>query len=237
MTTDPWAEALEHIADENVLLMIGPGAPDSLPPGIERRHVPPGTLIAVAEGARLAAPHRPILAAGGDCDLYGAQLGDLLHAIRRNTGIACLVADNGMAESDHTSASDGPAAYPLEPLSMALAAGGTFIAQGLGDQHLAHLAEMALHHPGFALVNVWQQPYDLTTLHSLDGEPDYDPFDRSAAMEWAVDPDRVSTGIFYREPERPALEALVLPNGGLAGTPGHTAAWEYALYLDREEEA
>lgn len=228
MTADAWLATLAPLVDEGALLLIGPGAPDPLPPAAIRRHVPPGTLIPLAEGARLANPDRPVVIVGGDADLYGLQLGDLLHAVRRNATVVCIVADNGLAAG--TAATAGAGQYPLMPLLLALAAGSTFVAQGLSNKRLLRLADLAFHHPGFALVNVLERPFDPSGMHILDGEWDHDEFDQTSAMEWAADPDRVATGVFYREPDRDALEAVVLPRTG----PGQAAAWNRALYLTEE---
>ena len=105
MTLDAWTATLAPLIDEGALLLIGPGAPDPLPPSALRRHVPPGTLIPLAEGARLANPDRPVVVLGGDADIYGVQLGDLLHAVRRNATVVCIVADNGLAAGTAATAS------------------------------------------------------------------------------------------------------------------------------------
>ena len=134
---NPLGNALLAAADAGALILLGPGAPDELPNAVQRRHVPGGVLIPLAEGARLADVSTPVVVAGGDADLYGNGLGDLLHAVRRNIGVTCLVADNGMSAP-----------------RLALAAGASFVAQATPDMEAAGLIREALAHPGFALVNI-----------------------------------------------------------------------------------
>jgi 2-oxoglutarate/2-oxoacid ferredoxin oxidoreductase subunit beta len=220
---------------EGAVLLAGPGVKAHLPEGAECRHVPAGKLIPMAEGARLADPTRPVLAIGGDSDVYGAGLGDLLHAARRNTGLACVVVDNGMAAPGAATGAGG--LYPLRPLALALAAGGTFVAQAVPEEDLGALTERALHHVGFALINIRQdwQPHG---THNLETDAAYDGFDREEALERAANPEQEFTGVLFREPERSSFEAMVHWQ-----SPPVTAVstvewdeWERLLYADWDDE-
>lgn len=146
------AASLAEAADRGALILTGPGAGGLLPPGVAGRQLPPATLIPVAEGARLANPSRPVVALGGDADVFGTGLGDLLHAVRRNTGVTCVVLDNGTAGNG--AATEGPAEYPLNPTGLARAAGATFVVGEPPGPRLVEALAGALAHPGFALVHV-----------------------------------------------------------------------------------
>lgn len=143
---------LAEAATGGALILSGPGARSLLPAGVPVRHLPPATLIPVAEGARLANPSRPVVALGGDADVFGTGLGDLLHAVRRNTGVTCVVLDNGSAGGGVPT--EGPAEYPLNPTDLARAAGATFVAAEPPGPRLAGRMAEALAHPGFALLHV-----------------------------------------------------------------------------------
>lgn len=202
-------QAIEAAVQEGAILLMGPGVRLRLPDSAECRHVPAGRLIPMAEGARLADPTRPVLAIGGDDDVYGAGLGDLLHAVRRNTGVTCLVADNGMAAPGAAAATGAGGLYPLRPLALALAAGGTYVAQSVPEEDLGGLVERALHHSGFALIN-FRQDWQPHGSYNLDTDAAYDGFDREEALERAADPEQQYTGVLFREPERAAFEELAV---------------------------
>lgn len=122
-----------------VLAAPGPAA------GVVRsdRQVPAGSLIPVAEGARLADPSRPVVAVGTCPDLYGEGLGSLLHAAARNVGVVCLVTEHG-----------GPEEPAMNHVGLALAAGATFVAEDACGEEATAMMDAALAHSGFALVEV-----------------------------------------------------------------------------------
>lgn len=160
--TSPIAAALEAVAgaQAGALILVGPGAPDDLPPAIQRRHLPGGgVLLPLAEGARLVDPTTPVIAIGGDGDIYGEGLGHLLHAVRRNTGVTCFVANNGLAAPGLATAGPG------RPAALALAAGATFVAEVPPEGDLAGIARQALDHPGFALIDI--SPGAVPAIHQL----------------------------------------------------------------------
>lgn len=192
--SDPWRQALEAAAREGALLLVGPGVADPLPPGVERRHVPPGTCIPLAEGARLANPARPVVVACGDGDVYGTGLGALLHAMRRNTGVTCLVADNGM--SAPRSATVGPGEYPIRPADLARAAGGTYMAEVQSHEAaLVGVTQQALYHPGFALVHIYDRG-----VEEAPGILHRDP-DRAAFEQVVVGQAPLVTAVWTPEPD------------------------------------
>jgi hypothetical protein len=232
-----WLErSLLHAHDQGALILLGPGVDAPLPPAAARRHVPGGTLVALAEGARLADPRRPIVAFGGDSDMYGAGLGDLLHAARRNTDLTVLVLENGLAEGGAApSTAEGP--YPLSPLALVTAAGATLVAQELPHENVAGLTERAIQHPGFALINVHHTPEPDESI-SLEDVPDYDRYSRREALEFAADPEGIYRGVLFADPDRQAFESLVLGQAPAVTTVNTTdwSGWEYILFGDEGEE-
>jgi hypothetical protein len=157
VTAHPLAEALEAVIRADGLLLIGPGAPDPLPPGVPRRHVPPDTLCSLAEGARLATgPGRPVVALGGESDLCGASLGALMHAARRNTGITCIALAEGPGKNPPPGVRCGPPHTAL--LDLVRAAGGTHLAECALDERLTGLVTGAMAHAGFSLLHVAGAP-------------------------------------------------------------------------------
>lgn len=227
-------EALGAAVLENALVLAGPDLNVDFPPGLPHRTVPAAMLVPLAEGARLADRTRPVLAAGADGDIYGPALGDLLHAVRRNVGVTCLVLQNGVTGGGV--AAVGPGEYPLKPLALALAAGGTFVAQGVPEEDLGHLTAHALHHPGFALVNI-RQDYHPDGVHAIEDEPEYDRFDRRDALQFAAATDRITTGILFREPERASFEETALGQAPLVTTVSTVdwEDWERIIYEGWEE--
>jgi len=115
----------------------------------------------------------------------------------------------------------------LRPLALAVASDCSFVARGFaGDgEHLAKLIQMAIKHRGFALVEVLQpcptfnrrntfQWYS-QRVYKLDEAKDYDPEDRTAAfnkaLEWG---DRIPIGVIYKNDRRIFEDYL-----GLTGKP------------------
>jgi 2-oxoglutarate ferredoxin oxidoreductase subunit beta len=125
--------------------------------------------------------------------------------------------------------------HPVDPLSLALASGASFVARGYaGDvRHLTGLLVEAMTFSGFALVDVLQpcvswnrdQTYEFygERVYKLEDEG-YDPTDVAAArervLEWG---ERIPIGVFYRKERKvyrenfPFLEGEALIRRGLSG--------------------
>jgi 2-oxoglutarate/2-oxoacid ferredoxin oxidoreductase subunit beta len=130
-----------------------------------------GRGIAAAQGVKLANPTLNVIAFGGDGDSYGEGLEHTVFAAKRNADVTLLVHDNGtyalttgQFSPTSTVGFKGPSAPkgsiepPLNPLSLLLEAGATFVARGYAGRldHLAHLIVAAVKHPGFSLIDVLQ---------------------------------------------------------------------------------
>ena len=210
-TEHVWAGLASSELPHGSLVLVGLGlaADTVMPPesGVVVRHVPGGAVIALAEGARLADPVRPVVAVAGDGDLYGCGLGPLLHASRRNTGVTCIAVENGMAGPNLPSV--GPGEFALRPLAMALAAGATFVAQGLSRSSTEGLIREAVQHPGFALVAI-RDRYTPTEPPIVDADEDYDRHSLADALTQVLDPEQVITGLLYSNPERQSFEQVAV---------------------------
>ncbi len=160
-----------EIPQEEVVLVSGIGCSSHMPNflkvyGLQTLH---GRGIPVATGIRLANPKLTVMVYGGDGDIYGIGGNHLLHACRRNVDIITIVSNNSVYGLTTGQASPttpvgtitrttprGSIENPLNPISVALSAGATFVARGFsGDlKHLSWVIKEAIDHRGFAFVDV-----------------------------------------------------------------------------------
>jgi 2-oxoglutarate ferredoxin oxidoreductase subunit beta len=189
-------------------------------------HVVHGRVLPAAMGLKLANRDLTVIAAGGDGDAYAIGMGHFMHALRRNVDLTYIVMDNhiyGLTKGQYSPTSDhgfktkttpkGNIEEPVRPLTTALAAGATFVAQGFSSwqPQLAEIIQRAMRHPGFALVNVISpcvtynkiNTYDWykQNLTNLDTVAGYDPHDRLRAMQIVHEKDELVTGILFEDPE------------------------------------
>jgi 2-oxoglutarate/2-oxoacid ferredoxin oxidoreductase subunit beta len=183
-----------------------------------------GRPLPVAIGAKLANSGLTVLAIGGDGDGYGEGGNHFLHALRRNHDITYLVHDNqiygltkGQASptSDQgfvTSTTPEGVISALNPIGLAIAAGGSFVARAFaGDiDHLSAIIQQGIQHRGFSLVDILQPCVSFNRkntfqwyrerVYRLEDEDGYDPTDkrqvRGKAEEWG---ERIPLGVIYRE--------------------------------------
>lgn len=127
-----------------------------------------GRMAPIATGAVAANGELRYVGISGDGDSLSIGLGHLAHAIRRNVRLTYVIANNGVygltkgqlsASADVGSTARHGAVNlvpPIDPLSLGLAMGATFLARGFsGDRpQLVAILEAALDHRGFALVDV-----------------------------------------------------------------------------------
>ncbi|MBI4080597.1 MAG: 2-oxoacid ferredoxin oxidoreductase [Candidatus Levybacteria bacterium] len=225
-----------------VVLVSGIGCSSKLPYwvktyGFNGLH---GRPMPVAEGIRLANHGLKVIVIGGDGDQYGEGGNHLMHAARRNVDLTLLIHNNqiyGLTTGQYsptTSIGDKNKATPVpvteapvNPMSLGLAAGATFVARGFsGDnKQETQLLVEAVKHKGFAMVDTMQPcvtfnhhntfSWFYERVYKLE-EAGHDPKDKiqafARAEEWPLrralkegEKEKVATGIFYRE-ERPTWE-------------------------------
>ena len=182
-----------------------------------------GRAVATAIGMKLANHQMPVCAIAGDGDCYGEGGNHFLHACRGNHDIKVIVHDNRVyglttgqvaptADKGYPSKStpNGIIELPIDPLSLAITQGATFVAQSFaGDlKHMSEMIKLAFQHTGFALVNILQPcvtfnkvntyPYYMQRSYKLDAN--YNPEDRMGAVQKAleVQTEKFPLGVIYR---------------------------------------
>ena len=114
---------------------------------------------------------------------------------------------------------DGTNQQPVNPLALALAAGGTFIAQSFSSDSQRHteVVREAIEHDGFGFVNVYSpcvtfndvDTYDYfreSIVDVGDEEFDHDRGDYDAASDLIMDRDREYQGVIYQDEDSVGFE-------------------------------
>jgi 2-oxoglutarate/2-oxoacid ferredoxin oxidoreductase subunit beta len=236
-----------QIPSHNVVIVSGIGCSSNLPHFLSSYgfHGIHGRVLPVAEGIRWANHGLTIIGTGGDGDGFGIGAGHFIHAMRRNVDITYVTMDNqiyglttGQASPTSTmgqktkSTPEGVIENPIDPISLALASGATYISRGFsGDvKQLTDLVAGGIQHHGFSLVDVFSPCVTYNKLNTFDffrqrvyklESAGHDPTNIVAAwqrsLEWG---DKIPIGLFYRT-ERPTYEDLeeVLAAGPLVYQP------------------
>jgi 2-oxoglutarate ferredoxin oxidoreductase subunit beta len=227
---DALKETLEALGKKphEVLLAAGIGQAAKTPQyltannfcGLHGRSLPP------AIAAKIANKDLTVIVNTGDGDSYGEGGNHFIHNIRRNVDITHFVHDNQIygltkGQASPTTAIDhvthvqtmGNMNLPLNPLTIAIAAGASFVARAFsGDKaHLVEIMKAAITHKGYALVDIMQPcvsfnkvntfMYYKKRVYKLDDT--YDNTDKMKALEKSMEFDeKIPTGIIYKE-ERP----------------------------------
>lgn len=230
------------LAPHQVLVVSGIGCGSKTPDYtyVNGLHTLHGRPIPAATGAKLANHALSVICVHGDGDGYGEGLSHFLNAARRNVDIVDIVQNNrvyGLTKGQYSPTSpsgfrsktspDGAIEQPVNPLTLALSAGATFIARtfSLDLQHTIDVLVRAIEHRGYALVDVLQAcvtfnrryAYDYLRprVSKVEEEGGYDRTDVDAAWkkarEWG---DRIPIGVIY-ETQRPTYgEQLPALRGG-----------------------
>ena len=223
-----------NLEPHQVLLVSGIGQAGKLPHymkgnvfnSLHGRPIPP------AVGAKLANKELIVIAISGDGDGYGEGGNHIIHAARRNHDITYLVHNNqiyGLTKGQTSPTSDigfvtkttpQGAPPPVNPITLAIAAGATFVARAFaGDiDYLSSIIQQGINHRGFALIDILQPCVSFNhkntyqwyreRVYKMEGEKDYNPSDKMAAFkkaqEWG---DRIPIGVFFRE-DKPTYESV-----------------------------
>jgi 2-oxoglutarate ferredoxin oxidoreductase subunit beta len=130
-----------------------------------------GRAPAIATGVKAVRPDLTVWVFTGDGDALSIGGNHLLHAMRRNVDIKVLLMNNriyGLTKGQASPTSEmgkitkstprGSVDEPINPVSIALAAGATFVARSVGadGEHLREVLRRAALHRGSAFVEVLQ---------------------------------------------------------------------------------
>ncbi len=235
------------IPSKDVVIASGIGCSSNLPHFLSSYgfHGIHGRSIPLAEGIRWGNHGLTVIATGGDGDGFGIGVGHFIHAMRRNVKLTYVTMDNqiyGLTTGQASPTSEmgqktkstpaGVIERPIEPVSLALASGATYVARGFsGDvKHLADLVANGISHKGFAFVDVMSPCVTYNKINTFDyfrqrvyklESSGHNPSDIVAAwqrsLEWG---DKIPIGLFYSV-DRPTYEDLeeVLAAGPLNAQP------------------
>src|SRR6185312_7446855 len=240
-----------QIPNHEVVTISGIGCSSNFPGFIETygMHTLHGRSLAVATGMKMANHAMTVLVTGGDGDGFGIGGNHFMHTMRRNVDLTYIVMDNqiyGLTTGQTSPTSRlgmktksmpfGSVEAPINPISLALAAGATFVARGFRaeQKHLTELLKQAIQHKGFSFLDVfspcvtynhdntfqWFKP----RVKKLEDNPGYDPTDWVGAMEksllWG---DEIPIGKFFERTDVPTLHGSepVLNQGPLVHQSNH----------------
>jgi 2-oxoglutarate ferredoxin oxidoreductase subunit beta len=234
-----------QIPTHNVVTISGIGCSSNLPGYINTygMHTLHGRALAVATGLKLANHELTVVVTGGDGDGFGIGGNHFVHSMRRNVDLLYIVMDNqiyGLTTGQTSPTSRvgmktksmpfGNIEAPVNPISLALAAGATFIARGFsGEQkQLTELIKQGIEHKGFSFLDVFSPcvTYNLDNTYQwfrprvkkLEDDSAYDAGDWTAAMEksllWG---EEIPIGKFFERTDVPTLHGAepVLNEGPL----------------------
>ena len=220
-----------QIPKHEVATISGIGCSSNFPGFIDTygMHTLHGRSLPVASGMKLANHGMTVLVTGGDGDGFGIGAGHFVHTMRRNLDLTYIVMDNqiyGLTTGQTSPTSRigmktksmpfGNVDAPVNPISLALTAGATFVARGFSadQKHLTELIKRGIEHKGFSFIDVfspcvtynhdntfqWFRP----RVKKLEENPAYDPTDFQAAVEksllWG---DEIPIGLFFERTDVP----------------------------------
>lgn len=205
-----------------------------------------GRSIPTAIGVKIANHKLPVVAVVGDGDCYGEGGNHLIHAVRGNHDITVIVHDNkvyglttgqvaptALTGYKSKSTPTGVIELALNPLTLVLTQGATFIAQGFTAEidHLADLIQRGIRHKGFSLINVLQPCMSFNPMNTYDwyrkriyklDKSNHDPLDFKKAFEKSLElEEKLPIGLIYETElptytdNLPQLESKVLVNSDL----------------------
>lgn len=191
--------------------------------GLHGRALPPATTIKAVN------PGLTVIITSGDGDMYGEGGNHFIHAIRRNPDLTVIVHNNmvyGLTKGQASPTSqpgfvtplqvDGVVAEPFNPLAVAVALNASFVARtSIHDMKLTRrIFSQAIRHKGFALVDTFTPCVSFNKVntrqwyqeHTYVLDDNYDPQDRTAAFQKAVETESWPLGVIYTSPPKPSFE-------------------------------
>ncbi|MEE1507061.1 MAG: thiamine pyrophosphate-dependent enzyme [Candidatus Neomarinimicrobiota bacterium] len=181
-----------------------------------------GRAIPIATGIKVANPDLTVVVVGGDGDGVGIGGGHFPHAARSNFNLTYILLDNsiyGLTKGQISPTSPmgmksgtspyGNIARPLNPTTLALAYGATFVARTFSRERdmVTELITKAIQHKGFSFIHdlspcvVFNKVVTYNSWHDVTAElpAEHDFMDRSRAMILADSTKPIYHGLFFRE--------------------------------------
>jgi 2-oxoglutarate ferredoxin oxidoreductase subunit beta len=197
-----------------------------------------GRAVPTAVGAKLANKDLTVIVVGGDGDGLGEGLSHFIHGLRGNANITYLLHENKVyglttGQSAPTSVKgfisrstpEGLIEVPINPLKLALAAGGSFVARGYAGKprELRELIKKGIQHRGFSFIDILQPCVTFNKANTYEyyngrvydlGMNGYKPTDYDQAMiragEWG---EKIPLGLFYHDSREPYEDDLPQEEG------------------------
>jgi 2-oxoglutarate ferredoxin oxidoreductase subunit beta len=176
-----------------------------------------GRSMATVQGMKMANPDLKVVAFAGDGDAFGEGIAHMIFAAKRNADITVIIHDNGvygLTTGQYAPTSQkgfkGPSTpkgsieEPLNPLSLMLESGASFVARGYPVKldHLADIIVQAVEHEGFSFVDVLQPCVSFNNTYqkynALVEVLDHIPDNYEKAMGIAKREDKLALGIIYQ---------------------------------------
>jgi 2-oxoglutarate ferredoxin oxidoreductase subunit beta len=197
-----------------------------------------GRAMPIATGVKVANPELKVLALGGDGDGFAIGGGHFIHAARRNLDITYIIMDNAVygltkgqtaptATLGYVSKSTpkGSLDQALNPLTLAVACGATFVARAFSGKpkELADLIVQGIEHKGFSLIDAYSPCPTFNKVNTFkfyrdevaDVPADHDTSDVAAALQVAQSEHPLYTGLIYkREDKAPYVQRLAAQHSG-----------------------
>lgn len=214
------------IEPKDAVVSSGIGCSSNLPEFINLYgfHGIHGRSLPVASAIKWANEKLTVLAYGGDGDGFFEGTQHFYHTAKRNVDITYIVSDNqifGLTTGQASPTSQigmktkstpsGNIEKPLNPLTIALTAGATFVARAFsGDAlHLREVIKKGIQHKGFSFIDVFSpcvtynkiNTYDFFRQRVYKPETDVTDFHKAYALaqEWG---DKIPIGVLYQVDEK-----------------------------------
>ncbi len=181
-----------------------------------------GRAIPIATGIKIANPELSVVVVGGDGDGVGIGGGHFPHAARNNLNITYILLDNsiyGLTKGQVSPTSPmgmisgttpyGNIARPLNPTTLALSYGATFVARVFSRERklVSQIVKEAIQHPGFSFIHDLSPCVEFNKLitykswNQVVGKfpDDYDVTDRAKALQYAESKEPIYLGLFFKE--------------------------------------
>lgn len=175
-------------------------------------HVIHGRVPPFLTGLKLANPELIAVGFVGDGDALNEGIGHLIHAARRNTDITIFLHNNGvfgLTTGQVTATSPkgrkskstpyGNPENPINPCSLMLISGATFVARAFAGKQLEEIMYEAINHKGFSFVEILQPCVSFNNFWDMRNEIQYVGMADSLEEALKLCSNPRACGIFFRE--------------------------------------